>query len=76
MPDYATANPETDLALLETLLLRNGLSPCYVDITCADINLPVAKAIVPGLEMMGDLDDHSRVHADLYNNYLSLFQTD
>ncbi|MDY6905133.1 MAG: YcaO-like family protein [Thermodesulfobacteriota bacterium] len=73
LPDYATTNPDTDLRLLETLLLKNGFSPCYADLTRADINLPVAKAIVPGLEIMGDLDDYSRVHPDLYHNYLAMF---
>lgn len=70
LPDYSTNNDVTDLELLESLFLQNTLQPCYVDLTRADIGMPVVKAIVPGLEVMGDFDDYSRVHPDIYYNYL------
>jgi len=75
LPDYSTNDDVTDLALLESLFARNNYQPSYVDLTRADIGLPVVKAIVPGLEVLGDFDDYSRVHPDLYRNYLSLFKS-
>jgi len=73
LPDYSTGDALADLALLETLFLQNGFQPCYVDLTRADIGLPVVKAVVPGMEVLGDFDDYSRVHPELYQNYLSLY---
>ncbi|MDY6830893.1 MAG: YcaO-like family protein [Thermodesulfobacteriota bacterium] len=70
LPDYSTGDAPADLALLETLFLQNNLQPCYVDLTRADIGLPVVKAVVPGMEVLGDFDDYSRVHPELYQNYL------
>lgn len=73
LPDYSTGDVVKDLALLEALFLKNNYQPCYVDLTRADIGLPVVKAVVPGLEVLGDFDDYSRVHPELYGNYLRLF---
>ncbi|MFH1155631.1 MAG: YcaO-like family protein [Pseudomonadota bacterium] len=76
LPDYSTGDPETDLALLEHLLRKSGYCPCYVDLTRRDINLPVVKAIVPGMDIAGDFDSVSRVHPDLFFNYLTLNSND
>ncbi len=73
LSDFSTGDAVNDLALLESLLIRNNCQPCYVELTRADIGLPVVKAIVPGMEMLGDFDDWSRVHPDLYENYLKIF---
>lgn len=75
LPDYSTGDPAVDLALVETLLMKNNRRPCYVDLTRADIGLPVVKAMIPGMELLGDFDAYSRVHPDLYGNYLSLSKT-
>jgi len=75
LPDYSTNDPSTDLALMESLLIQNNCQPCYVDLTRADISLPVVKAIVPRMELLGDFDDYSRIHPELYQNYLSLFKS-
>lgn len=75
LPDYSTGDDLTDLRLLETLLMGNSYQPCYVDLTRKDIGLPVVRAIVPGMELLGDFDDYSRVHPELYRNYLGLFNT-
>jgi ribosomal protein S12 methylthiotransferase accessory factor YcaO len=40
-----------------------------VDITRADIGIPVVKAIVPGLEIMADFDAFSRVSPKLFTRY-------
>ncbi|MEW6079650.1 MAG: YcaO-like family protein [Thermodesulfobacteriota bacterium] len=73
LPDYSTGDPAADLALVETLLLKNNYRPCYVDLTRSDIDLPVVRAIIPGMELLGDFDAYSRIHPDLYRNYLALF---
>lgn len=71
LPDYSTGNPESDLALLEALFTGWGKSPCYVDITRKDMGIPVVRAIVPGMEILADFDIFSRVHPELFQNYLS-----
>ena len=71
LPDYSTGRHESDLLLLETLLQSWGKIPCYVDITRKDMEIPVVRAIVPGMEIMGDFDLFSRVHPELFQNYLS-----
>lgn len=74
LPNFTTGDDAADLALLESLFIQNSLQPCYVDLTRADVRLPVVKAIVPGTEILGDFDDYSRVHPELYRNYLKLHQ--
>lgn len=70
LPNYDRGDPEENLALLEQLLLSNGFEPLYVDLTRADLGLPVVRAIVPGMEMLGDFDRFSRIHPRLYGHYL------
>ncbi|MFO7752695.1 MAG: YcaO-like family protein [Desulfobacteraceae bacterium] len=72
LPDYSTGNFRCDLEMLETLLLRNNLRPCYVDLTREDIGIPVVKAVIEGMEILGDFDGFSRVHPELFSNYLEL----
>jgi ribosomal protein S12 methylthiotransferase accessory factor YcaO len=75
LPDYTTGGFETDLDLLENLLAASGYRPCYVDLTRRDIGLPVVKAVIPGMDVAGDFDTFSRVHPDLFRNYLALAGT-
>ncbi|MDA8140803.1 MAG: YcaO-like family protein [Desulfobacteraceae bacterium] len=70
LPDYDQGGPEANLRLLEQLLLTNGYEPIYIDLTRQDLALPVARAIVPGMELLGDFDRFSRVHPRLYGHYL------
>jgi ribosomal protein S12 methylthiotransferase accessory factor YcaO len=74
LPDYSTAcstdGHAQDLDLVERLLIANGRRPFYVDLTRRDINLPVVKALVPGMDILGDFDRFSRVHPELFQNYL------
>ena len=72
LPDYSTGHPETDLAILEEILFENDLSPIYVDLTRKDTGIPVVRAIVPGLEIMADFDEYSRVSPTLFYNYLKV----
>jgi ribosomal protein S12 methylthiotransferase accessory factor YcaO len=70
LPDYTGADVHRDLQVLETLLLENGYSPIYVGLTREDLALPVVRALVPGMEVLGDFDRFSRVHPRLYGHYL------
>jgi ribosomal protein S12 methylthiotransferase accessory factor YcaO len=45
-----------------------------VDLTRKDLEFPVVRAIVPGMEFMTDFDRFSRVSPRLFCNYLNLFQ--
>ncbi len=73
LPDYSSGNAETDLALVEALLAANGYEPVYVDLTRADIRLPVVRALLPGFALTADLEGAGRVHPRLFGNYLNLF---
>lgn len=73
LPDYSTGDIETDLTLLEQLLCANGFQPIYVNLTRKDLDIPVVKAIIPGMELISDFDRFSRVNPRLYRNYLRLF---
>jgi ribosomal protein S12 methylthiotransferase accessory factor YcaO len=53
--------------------MENGLQPHYADITRGDLNIPVVRAMVPGLELMYDFDQFSRLSPRLFANYLGLF---
>ncbi|SMC94528.1 YcaO-type kinase domain-containing protein [Desulfocicer vacuolatum DSM 3385] len=70
LPDFTTGSPKSDLNLLENLLISQNKTPVYVELTRKDMKIPVVRAIVPGMEIMGDFDQFSRVHPDLFHNYL------
>jgi len=72
LPDYSTSNPVKDLAILETLLIANNYKPLYVNLTRKDLDIPVVKALIPGMEMITDFDRFSRVNPRLFANYLQL----
>lgn len=72
LPDFSTGAPDPDLALVEKTLVANGFSPIYVDVTRQDLDIPVVKALVPGLEMMADFDQYCRISPRLFNNYLKI----
>lgn len=73
LPDYSSGNAARDLNLIETLLDFNGFRPIYVDLTRRDLGIPVVRAIVPGMELLGDFDRFSRVNHRLYANYINMF---
>jgi ribosomal protein S12 methylthiotransferase accessory factor YcaO len=72
LPDFSTGMPDLDLLLVEKTLIANGFSPIYVDISRQDLDIPVVKALVPGLEIMADFDPYSRISPRLFNNYLKI----
>ncbi|EPR43930.1 YcaO-domain protein [Desulfovibrio sp. X2] len=61
LPDFATGDPQADLSLLEAALAAHGHSPVYADLTRADLEIPVAKCFVPGLELAVDFGSSRRV---------------
>ena len=62
--------------MLEELLIRNGRTPVYVNLTRTGLDFPVIRALVPGMELASDSDAFSRVPWRLYLNYLRLFAGD
>ncbi|MFH1076630.1 MAG: YcaO-like family protein [Pseudomonadota bacterium] len=70
LPDYSTNDIAGDLNLLERLLLLNKLRIVYVDLTRSDIDIPVVRAIIPGLEFMPVLDRFSGISRRQFLNYL------
>ena len=72
LPDFSTGAPNRDLLLVEKTLMENGYAPIYVDITRRDLDIPVVKALVPGLEIMADFDRYCRISSRLFNNYLKI----
>lgn len=58
--------------VLQETASSTGFSPIYVDITSKDLDIPVVKALVPGLEKMADFDAYSRINPRLFNNYLNI----
>ena len=70
LPDYASGQPEKDLHLIERLLIMNGHKPIYVDLTRQDLDIPVVKCLIPGLEMMTILDRFSPMSVRQFGHYL------
>lgn len=73
LPDLSTGSPEGDLLVLEETLVNHGLSVISVDLTRKDLGIPAARVIVPGLEIVADFDQFSRVSPRLFANYLEMF---
>ena len=74
LPDFSTGSADGDLMVLEKTLTDNGYPPAYVDLTRKDLNIPVCRAVIPGLELISDFDHYSRVSPRLFRNYLTLFR--
>ncbi len=74
LPDYSTGSVTGDLELLERLLTANGGEPLYADLTRKDLDIPVVKAIVPGLEIITFLDRYSRLSVRQFGNYLRAYE--
>jgi ribosomal protein S12 methylthiotransferase accessory factor YcaO len=70
LPDYSSGDSEKDLGLIEKLLIMNGYKPIYVDLTREDLDIPVVKALVPGLEIMTVVDRFSPLSIRQFGHYL------
>lgn len=71
LPDYRLESPQRNLTLLETVLIAHGRPPVYVELTREDLEFPVVRALVPGLELTADFDHFSRPSARLFARYLA-----
>ena len=72
LPNYCMENVEANLYQLETLLTKNNYFPIYVHLTRKDLGLPVIRAIIPGLELLTDFDDTTKVRARMWERYKKL----
>jgi ribosomal protein S12 methylthiotransferase accessory factor YcaO len=70
LPDYSSKDATRDLAFLEGLLVKNGYQPIYVNLTREDLDIPVVKALVPGLEILSDFDHFSAFSPRQFAHYL------
>jgi ribosomal protein S12 methylthiotransferase accessory factor YcaO len=62
------------LELLERTLIANGYQPIYVNLTREDVDIPVAKSIVPGLEVFAELDAFSNLSLRQFAHYLKAWK--
>ena len=69
LPDYSLPSPRANRRLLEAVLAAHGRSPLYVDLTRKDFDIPVVRAIVPGLALTAEWDRFSRPDARLFARY-------
>ncbi|MDI6889473.1 MAG: YcaO-like family protein [Thermodesulfovibrionales bacterium] len=72
LPNYSSGNVNKDLWILEKLLIMNGLRPIYVDLTKKDLDIPAVRAIIPGMEMLPDLDKYSNFSKRQFRDYLKI----
>lgn len=75
LPDYSLPCHAANLQLLETMLAAHGRTPLYVELTRADMDIPVVRAIIPGLELTAEWDSFSRPSARLFARALMLEQS-
>lgn len=72
LPDYSLPSPADNCRLLEAVLTAYGKTPLYVELTRADLKLPVVRALVPDLELTAEWDRFSRPGVRLFARYLGL----
>ena len=73
LPDFRLESPTRNVHLLEAMLERHGLRPLYVELTREDLEFPVVRAIIPGLELTPEMDGFSRIRPRLFRNYLRMY---
>ena len=72
LPNYSTGDTKGDLALLHDLLIKNGYSAIYVNLTKKMLGVPVVRALVPGLEFMTFFDRFTPLCVRQFAHYLRL----
>jgi len=75
LPNYSSGNVKNDLGTLERLLIMNGLNPIYVNLTKKDLDIPAVRAIIPGMEMLPDLDKYSNFSKRQFRDYLRIMNS-
>lgn len=68
LPALSSGSAATDLKRVESLIRANGFRIFYADLTRSDLDLPVVRAVVPGLEILADFDRYSRLHPEAFFN--------
>ena len=74
LPDYSLPSAEANRRLLECVLAGHGRSPLYVELTRADRDLPVVRALIPGLELNAEWDRFSRPSLRLFARYAAMYR--
>lgn len=74
LPDYSLPSHAANLRLLETMLAAHGKTLLYVELTRADLGIPVVRAIIPGLELTAEWDTFSRPSIRLFARALMMEQ--
>jgi ribosomal protein S12 methylthiotransferase accessory factor YcaO len=73
LPELTSGLAERDLTIAERTLTEHGYEPVYVDLTLEAVNIPVVRALVPGLEHAADFDENAPVPRRLFENYKRLY---
>jgi len=74
LPGWSTGSVSNDLRRLESLVTANGYQPVYVDLTREDLEIPVCRALVPGLEMMTFFDRFTPLGVRQFGHYMASVQ--
>jgi len=75
LPNYSSGNVSKDLYILEKVLLMNGFHPIYVNLTKKDLGIPAVRVIIPGMEILPDLDKYSNFSKRQFRDYLKIMNT-
>jgi ribosomal protein S12 methylthiotransferase accessory factor YcaO len=73
LPNFSSGDRKRDLDSVESLLLKNGYRPVYLDLTRSDLDIPVVKVLIPGLEMMTVFDRFTPLGLRQFGHYKRLF---
>ncbi len=76
LPEYGTGSAAGDLALLEAIFDDHERVPIYANLTKRELGLPVYRAIVPGLEIVADYDQFTRVSPRTRRDMLRVLEKD
>lgn len=76
LPNYSSGDVSQDLRTLERLLIMNGYFPIYADLMRRDLDIPVVRIIIPGLEMMPVSDTFSNFNKRQFKNYLKIIKAE
>lgn len=69
LPDYSLPTLSQNLKALENLFLANKRIPAYAVLTRKDLQFPVVRAFVEGMELTAESDELSHLPLRLWLNY-------
>ncbi|MCD6562028.1 MAG: YcaO-like family protein [Deltaproteobacteria bacterium] len=70
LPCFSTGVSSDDLGIIERLMIMNGYKPIYVDLTRKNLDIPVVKTLIPGLEIMTIYDRFTPIGLRQFAHYL------